>query len=180
MDIVLNCGLAARMDHMALVTSRAHGALEPVNRMRDARVRSQVSGMSATFIFLMVVLKLPIFALFYIVWWAVHAEPEPVTGDDGGTRAHTADHGHRHGAQVPARYDAGRSSVRRFVSVRRLDLVTAAAHDSHQAGEEQQAAYRHQDHGSSSADRRGNATRRRRSARSGPCGRDGAKLESPA
>jgi len=76
------------MDHMALVTSRAHGALESVDRMRDARVRGKVSGMSATFIFLMVVLKLPIFALFYIVWWAVHAkpEPEPVTGDDGGTK----------------------------------------------------------------------------------------------
>lgn len=45
-------------------------------------------GVSATFIFLMVVLKLPIFALFYIVWWAIHAkpEPEPVTGEDGGTK----------------------------------------------------------------------------------------------
>jgi len=44
--------------------------------------------MSATFIFLMVILKLPIFALFYIVWWAVQAkpEPEPVTGEDGGTK----------------------------------------------------------------------------------------------
>jgi len=44
--------------------------------------------MSATFIFLMVVLKLPIFALFYIVWWAIHAkpEPEPVTDEDGGTK----------------------------------------------------------------------------------------------
>jgi len=46
--------------------------------------------MSATFIFLMVVLKLPIFALFYIVWYAVHAppepEPEPVTDEDGGSK----------------------------------------------------------------------------------------------
>lgn len=43
--------------------------------------------MSATFIFLMVVLKLPIAALFYIVWWAVRAVPEPeVSSDeDGGT-----------------------------------------------------------------------------------------------
>ena len=43
--------------------------------------------MSATFIFLMFVLKLPIFALFYIVWWAVRAtpEPEPVTDGGGGT-----------------------------------------------------------------------------------------------
>jgi hypothetical protein len=43
---------------------------------------------SATFIFLMVVLKLPIFALFYIVWWAVRStdEPQPVADDDGGTK----------------------------------------------------------------------------------------------
>lgn len=43
---------------------------------------------SATFIFLMVVLKLPIFALFYIVWWAVRAvpEPEPTPDEDGGTK----------------------------------------------------------------------------------------------
>jgi hypothetical protein len=43
---------------------------------------------SATFIFLMVFLKLPIFGLFYIVWWAVHSppEPEPVTGEDGGPK----------------------------------------------------------------------------------------------
>jgi hypothetical protein len=52
------------------------------------RLRVRSSGMSAAFIFLMVVLKIPIFALFYIVWWAIHAkpEPEPVTGEDGGTK----------------------------------------------------------------------------------------------
>ncbi|HUR83886.1 MAG TPA: hypothetical protein VMY78_00950 [Solirubrobacteraceae bacterium] len=45
--------------------------------------------MSATFIFLMVVLKIPIFGLLYIVWWAIHAEPEPVvvpSDDDGGIK----------------------------------------------------------------------------------------------
>ena len=44
--------------------------------------------MSATFIFLMVVLKLPIFALLYIVWWAIRAtpEPEPVGDEGGGTK----------------------------------------------------------------------------------------------
>jgi len=43
---------------------------------------------SLTFIFLMFILKLPIFALFYIVWWAVQSppEPEPVTGEDGGSK----------------------------------------------------------------------------------------------
>ena len=44
--------------------------------------------MSLTFIFLMGFLKLPIFGLFYIVWWAVRSppEPEPVIGDDGGPK----------------------------------------------------------------------------------------------
>ena len=41
------------------------------------------------FIWLMLVLKIPIVALLWIVWWAIHAEPEPVQdtrGDDGGTK----------------------------------------------------------------------------------------------
>jgi hypothetical protein len=44
--------------------------------------------MSATFIFLMFALKIPIIGLFSIVWWAIHSkpEPEPVTGEDGGTK----------------------------------------------------------------------------------------------
>jgi hypothetical protein len=45
--------------------------------------------MSATFIFLMVALKVPIAGLLYIVWWAIHAEPEPLaatTDDDGGSK----------------------------------------------------------------------------------------------
>jgi hypothetical protein len=41
--------------------------------------------MSATFIFLMVVLKAPILALLYIVWWAIRSTPEPEpVGDEGG------------------------------------------------------------------------------------------------
>ncbi len=44
--------------------------------------------MSMTFIFLMFVLKIPICGLLYIVWWAIHAEPEPevATDDEGGTK----------------------------------------------------------------------------------------------
>ncbi len=47
-----------------------------------------VQQVSATFIFLMVVLKAPIFALLYIVWWAIRStpEPEPVGDEDGGTK----------------------------------------------------------------------------------------------
>ncbi|MEA2155349.1 MAG: hypothetical protein QOE11_1489 [Solirubrobacteraceae bacterium] len=41
-----------------------------------------------TFIFLMFALKIPICGLLYIVWWAIHAEPEPepVTDEGGGTK----------------------------------------------------------------------------------------------
>jgi hypothetical protein len=37
-----------------------------------------------TFIWLMVFLKIPIVALFLIVRWAVRAEPEPASSEDGG------------------------------------------------------------------------------------------------
>jgi hypothetical protein len=46
--------------------------------------------MSATFIFIMVVLKIPIVMLLTIVWWAIKATPEneapPVVDEDGGTK----------------------------------------------------------------------------------------------
>lgn len=42
--------------------------------------------MDWAFFFLMVVLKLPVFAMLGIVWWAVRAVPEPEAdaNDDGG------------------------------------------------------------------------------------------------
>jgi hypothetical protein len=46
--------------------------------------------MSATFIFIMVVLKIPIVLLFAIVWWAVKAVPDneapPPVDEDGGSK----------------------------------------------------------------------------------------------
>ena len=33
---------------------------------------------------LAVILKIPIVALLTLVWWAIRAEPEPVTGSDDG------------------------------------------------------------------------------------------------
>jgi hypothetical protein len=46
--------------------------------------------MGWTFVYLMLILKLPIAGLLWLVWWAVHQEDtqeEPVVkGDDGGTR----------------------------------------------------------------------------------------------
>jgi hypothetical protein len=41
------------------------------------------------FLWIMLALKIPLIALLWIVWWAVHAEPEteqPSSGDDGGTK----------------------------------------------------------------------------------------------
>jgi hypothetical protein len=43
------------------------------------------------FIWLMLVLKIPIAALLYIVWWAVHQDTEDDGGNtdgDGGTKVH--------------------------------------------------------------------------------------------
>jgi hypothetical protein len=45
------------------------------------------------FIWMIVVLKIPIVALLWLVWWAVHSEPEPAAagdqGDGGGGIGHS-------------------------------------------------------------------------------------------
>jgi hypothetical protein len=40
--------------------------------------------MTWTFIWMALVLKIPVFALLWICWWAVKAEPDPVDGDRSG------------------------------------------------------------------------------------------------
>ena len=44
--------------------------------------------MSWTFVYLMVILKIPICALLYLVWWSIHQTPDeaPATEDDGGIK----------------------------------------------------------------------------------------------
>jgi len=45
--------------------------------------------MGWTFLWLMLGLKIPIAALLYLVWWAIHQTPEtaePRAGEDGGSR----------------------------------------------------------------------------------------------
>ncbi len=45
--------------------------------------------MGWTFLWMMVVLKIPVAGLLYIVWWAVKAEPDPAGeggGSDGGSK----------------------------------------------------------------------------------------------
>jgi hypothetical protein len=39
-----------------------------------------------TFVWLMVVLKIPVIAAIWLVWWAMNAEPEPAPEDEGGTK----------------------------------------------------------------------------------------------
>jgi hypothetical protein len=43
-----------------------------------------MSGGAWMFIWMMLVLKIPIVALLYIVWWAARQEPEPSHDDRGG------------------------------------------------------------------------------------------------
>ena len=42
--------------------------------------------MEWTFLWMMVVLKIPVIAAIWLVWWAMKAEPEPSSDDDGGTK----------------------------------------------------------------------------------------------
>jgi hypothetical protein len=77
-----------------------------------------------TFIYMMVILKIPIALLLYIVWWAIHQtpdeEPQP-EGGDGGSRRRRDPRGGRprtprrdpHGAPTPAPPPRVRSVVAR-------------------------------------------------------------------
>lgn len=40
--------------------------------------------MTWTFIWMAVVLKIPVVALLWLCWWAIHAEPEQAAGDSNG------------------------------------------------------------------------------------------------
>jgi hypothetical protein len=59
------------------------------------------------FLWLMLVLKLPIAALLWIVWWAVHQDAEPGTGgsdEDGGTKVDTGGERPRRGGPPRPRF----------------------------------------------------------------------------
>ena len=52
--------------------------------------------MTWTFIYLMVFLKLPILALLWLVWWAIHQDPHEARSndDDGGSKLKPPRHPH--------------------------------------------------------------------------------------
>ena len=57
--------------------------------MHRAHGRGTVPDVTWGFLWLMFALKIPIVGLLWIVWWAVHAEPETEEepkGGDGGTK----------------------------------------------------------------------------------------------
>jgi hypothetical protein len=55
-----------------------------------------MSGDVWAFLWIMIALKIPLAMLLYIVWWAIHAEPEPVesSDDDGGQRRDSGPRSH--------------------------------------------------------------------------------------
>ena len=61
--------------------------------------------MTFTFIYLMVILKIPILALLYIVWWAIHQDTDTVDVPPAGSP--------RPRTPVPTRTRAGRSRASR-------------------------------------------------------------------
>jgi hypothetical protein len=84
-DGVYGCG--RRRDHEQRRNRRAWRA-DTRNRLSRNVREGYGAPVGATFIFLLVILKIPIGGLLYIVWWAIHAEPDPVpatTDDDGGS-----------------------------------------------------------------------------------------------
>jgi len=84
---------------------------------------------SATFIFLMLVLKLPIFALFYIVWWAIKSppDPDPVTDDDGGTKRPLSPHPRHPRPALPRHPRRGPHGAPRIAPPPRVRTVVARA-----------------------------------------------------
>ena len=78
------------------LSEHAAGARAPTDVRRVAQpVRAAPFGGSIAnvdwgFIWLMFALKIPLIALLWLVWWAVHATPEddaqPAGEDDGGTK----------------------------------------------------------------------------------------------
>ena len=57
--------------------------------MHQAASGGTVPDVDWGFLWIMFALKIPLIALLWIVWWAIHAEPEteqPPNGGDGGTK----------------------------------------------------------------------------------------------
>jgi hypothetical protein len=57
------------------------------------------------FVWLMVILKIPLFGLLFLVWWAIRQQPEeaPAGEDDGGAKLRPRPHPHPRRPRHPRR-----------------------------------------------------------------------------
>jgi hypothetical protein len=87
--------------------------------------------MGWTMLYLFVFLKLPILAAVWIVWWAVHQEPDPAEGPDGGGGDRSRPHPRPKRPNPPRRDPHGNPELPSPPRVR--SVVTARAADEHPA-----------------------------------------------
>lgn len=86
--------------------------------------------MEWTFVWLMLVLKIPVVAAIWLVWWAMNAEPEPAAEDDGGTKV--PDPGSPHHPKPPhhpRRGPHGDGALPSPPRVRKTTVVREHSHD---------------------------------------------------
>lgn len=85
-----------------------------------------------TFIFLVLILKIPIVLLLGIVWWAVHATPDTATGEsgDGGSKRPLSPHPR---GPLPRRARRGPHGDEPSQAPPRNRSVVARARDNHHA-----------------------------------------------
>ena len=67
--------------------------------------------MDWTFVYLMFVLKVPIVAAFWIVWWAVKQEPDPADERDDGGNQRRRPHPRRPVPEAPRRGPHGEPAL---------------------------------------------------------------------
>ena len=75
--------------HAVVARAAVRAVAADTRRVHSVRGRGTVPDVTWGFLWLMFALKIPIVGLLWIVWWAVHAEPETEQepkGGDGGTK----------------------------------------------------------------------------------------------
>jgi hypothetical protein len=80
-----------------------------------------------TFIWLILILKIPVGALLWIVWWAVHQNTDPVPDEDGGTKHLGPRPRHPHRPLLPRSPRRGPHAGHAPQSPARVRTVTARA-----------------------------------------------------
>ena len=87
----------------------------------------------ATFLFMMLALKIPIVALCLLVWWAIKQEPEPVDsqGGEGGSKVPPTRHPRRPLPRSPRRGPHGEPALPPPPRVRSVVARARQTHGEH-------------------------------------------------